>query len=236
MDKHNLLNDQYQCHPECHAPSVVYRRVNEFWKLSIILFFICSGCTNYDGLNYAVKASDRFVENYADEFLENKKLLLYTYNPRIQFFHDGNDSDDYMAFVRPNGFFLMCHTNCCLIDEKFGKTNPVHLDKGDYFFKEDTILSITQNDTTKSYHPDFKEGSHLIFKNLKELLDRYGIMAFYQSSDKEYVRAYLTTQYYLLYMGDFSKMNIYGFDKDFIVKEYDKGWLLLKAKRPLDLG
>ncbi len=236
MERHNLLSEKSQCHPEWPTVGRQYRRVSGFWKLTIMLLVICGGCTNYDGLNHAVKASDKFVEDYADEFLANAELLKYTYNPRIQFFHDGNDSNDYMVFVHPDGLRLMCHTSCCLIDDSFGKIEPIYLDKGTYIFKKDTIITIHQRDTVRNYYRDFTRDNYLVFKNLKDKISKFGIIGYFRPPSKQYVKVYVNTKYYLLHMKDFNKMDRFGFEKDFLIREYKNGWKLLKAERPLDLG
>jgi hypothetical protein len=182
-------------------------------------------------LKYSQDTADKFVEMYADEFLQDTELLRYNYHPRTQFTFGQDSSNNYRIFQSDNEIGLICFSDSCELIESFNKT-PFKVAKGRYTLKQDSIFTELSYDSTTFQIHDFKMHPEDYFNELKKRLEKYGVFAYSESTDKSSVIVYLSVQYYLIHSKNVEK-DIF---QDEILKSYDDNWYFVKMKIQMDLG
>ena len=182
-------------------------------------------------LEYSQEKADQFLEMYSAEFLQDSELLRYNYNPRAHFTHGQNDSNIYRIIVRDNEIRLICFSDSCELTESFND-KPLKVSKGKYFLKQDSIFTEHSYDSTTIKIHDFKQNPEEYFNGLKKQLEKYGVFGYSKSTDKSFVKIYLSVQYYLIN----SKNVENDINEDEIIKSYENNWYFVKMKRQMDLG
>lgn len=78
----------------------------------------------------------------------------------------------------------------------------------------------------------FEVNPEVYFQSLENRIEKYGLLGFSKSKNKQFIRIYLSVQYYLIQ----SKNILQDIYNDQIVKSYHSNWYLIKMERPMDLG
>ncbi|MFM1999525.1 MAG: hypothetical protein RL204_1472 [Bacteroidota bacterium] len=63
-------------------------------------------------------------------------------------------------------------------------------------------------------------------------MEKYGVFAYYRSTDHSSVKVYVSVQYYLIYSKEVQK----DINNDKILKSYNNNWYFVKMERQMDLG
>ena len=201
----------------------------------IAAFFlsIIVSCSNQEEYENEIKnKAKNFVEQYSNEFLKNKKLSKYTYHPRAKF-TSTEESNSYRVFPGQNELNLYCFSDTCLISENF-TSSTLQLKKGKYKLKTDSINEeLSYNNIISKYHK-FNYNPSQYFKNLRDSINKWEIFSYYKSPDNSFCKVYLDNEYYLLYSNNkaFEK----HLEKDKIVSNISKNWVLVKMENKMDLG
>jgi len=197
----------------------------------IITIFLISCNQEKRHLDFAQKQADNFIENFTAEFLSDRELLKYSYHPRAQFTFEHDSTNRYSVFPRENEIRLICFSDSCELSESFNKS-PLILPKGTYTLKQDSIfIELSYNSSTVEIH-SFEYNPEAYYNGLKTRIKKYGVFAFYESTDKSFVKVYFSVQYYLIHSQEVQKY----INNDEIIKTYDDNWYFVKKERPMDLG
>ncbi len=198
----------------------------------LLLAILLISCNEEKRLfEYSQQKAIRFVEMYSAEFLQDTELLKYSYHPRAQFTYEKDTSNNYRIFPRDNEILLICISDSCELTESFNNT-PLEVSKGRYFLKQDSIFTEISYDSTTFKVHDFKQNPEDYFNGLKERIERYGVFAYSESTDKSFLRVYLSVQYYLIFSNNVEN----DINEDEILNSFNDNWYFVKMKRQMDLG
>jgi hypothetical protein len=182
-------------------------------------------------LDFSQEKADQFVQMYAADFLLDEELLRYNYHPRAQFHYELDSTNSYNVFPEESEIRLICFSDSCELSEPFNKS-PLTLQKGTYVLKRDSIISKENYDSaTRKFH-SFKINPEDYFSILKKRMEKYGVFAYYRSTDHSSVKVYVSVQYYLIYSKEVQK----DINNDKILKSYNNNWYFVKMERQMDLG
>lgn len=182
-------------------------------------------------LNSVQKRADTFIENHTIDFLNDSELLRYDYNPRGKFTYENDTKNTYRVFPIKNEVRLICISDTCTLSDSFTKT-PLVLLKGRYILKQDSIMTVWRYDSLTVDINSFEINPEVYFQSLENRIEKYGLLGFSKSKNKQFIRIYLSVQYYLIQ----SKNILQDIYNDQIVKSYHSNWYLIKMERPMDLG
>jgi len=201
-------------------------------RIYIIIALMMTSCNQEkEHLSFAQEKADEFIENYANDFLNDEDLLKYSYHPRSQFSRATDSVNIYSVFLREDALGVHCFSDSCMLNEAFNDA-PLILLKGSYRLKQDSIVEEISYDQIKLKLHRFKSDPSIYFSELKNRIERYGIFAYVQKADQSFTKVYLTNEYYLIHTEEINK----GIYQDQIISSYNDSWYLVKMERPMDLG
>lgn len=206
-------------------------------KHAVILSLVTCSCTP-EAPNGWVLANE-FYEVHASEFIGNKELLKYSYNPRSQFLYNVNHVNDidssFRCIIRDSTELLLINFDGFdIFKHEFG----IELDSS-FSFKRGEKFSI--NDSVRANILALKTNQIKYFTELKRNVEDFGIVTYGELRIGGIIEVYLTGTDYLLYFP--SDMNIdqehfdqYWENKKSKGRMIDLNWFYYEAERPLDFG
>ena len=202
------------------------------FRFAYILFaFVLIACNEEQRLlYYSQDKADQFVEQYAEDFLKDEELLIYSYHPRAQFTCSKGATNSYRIFLRANEIRLFCFSDSCELKEPFNKI-PLTIPNGTYTIKQDSIITELNSSSTSQAHL-FEQNPVDYFMALKRRLDQYGVFAYAESKDQSFVKVWFSVQHYLIQSENIEN----DIKEDEILKSYNNNWYFVKMKRQMDLG
>jgi hypothetical protein len=191
-----------------------------------------------------LQLASEFHSNYANEFIQNTELLKYSYNPRAHFyFNTFNEDPTFRALIHDTTELrVIIFKNQNRFLEEFG----IELDTFPTFgratiWTEDGELKLQANDSQTVEIIRYDKNPLQHFKQLKKLVNKYGIVTYGELLIGGIVRVYLTAYDYLLYFPtnyniDEQQFEEHWRNKQKQGKQLDENWFYYKSDEPLDFG
>jgi len=229
--------------PSSFRSSVVQHSAN-FMRLMITSIFLIllnsCGTSQRDGWQLASK----FHTNYANEFIQNTELLKYSYNPRAHFyFNTFNEDPSFRALIHDTTELrVIIFENQNLFLEEFGlilDTFPII--NWATIWMENGELKLNVNDSLTIEIIRFNKNPLEYFKQLKKLINKYGIVTYGEQQFGGIISVYLTAYDYLIYYPTNYNITKPQFEEHWRNKQkngrkLDKNWYYYKSEKALDLG
>jgi hypothetical protein len=205
----------------------------------IILLTSC-GTTQQDGWQLA----SEFHEKYANEFIQNEELLKYSYNPRVHFyFNTHNDRPTFRALIHDTTQLrVIIFQN----QDRFLKEFGIELDTFLTFsratiYNENEELKLQANDSLNPEILKFDRNPLEHFNQLKNLVNKYGIVTYGELPIGGIIKVYLTAYDYLIYFPTNYQIDKPQFEEHWRTKEkqgkrLDNNWVYYRSDKPLDFG
>lgn len=202
-------------------------------------FFSSCNSEQPDGWQLA----NEFHEKYASEFVSDKELLKYNYNPRTHFFYLNKNDSSFRCIVRDSAELLIINFDGFdIFKNEFG----IEIDssitfKRGFFTKDNSTLTLAINDTTSIGGISYRIDPISYFAELNGKVQKYGIVTCGRLRIGGIIQVYLTATDYLLYFPsdlDIEKehFNAHWRNKKSNGQPLDLNWYYYKAEQPLDFG
>ena len=212
------------------------------YLLTSLICLILISCNSHqsDGLQLATE----FHTNYADEFIQNKELQKYSYNPRAQFYYLSDDESQTFRCLSSDSteLTIINFGGFDIFQREFElETDTLIPFKRAELVKEQTNFKLMVNDSLLIEIRSIGQDPIHYFRQLRQLIDEYGIVAYGQIRLGRIIRVYLSAYDYLLYFPTGYKIGEKQFEeywrnKQKTGKQLDENWYYYKSEKPLDFG
>ncbi len=211
-------------------------------RIASILLLTMFSCNlkREDGWQLATE----FYEQYSHEFIKNGELLKYSYDPRTQFYYlTKNESKSFRCIARDSVELLIINLGGVhLFQHEFGIELDTAIEFSRAFLRnEKESLLLTLNDSIQINLFASKTNPVAYFNELKNLIEKYGIVTYGEIRLGGIIEVYLTAYDYLLYFPTDFKIEEEHFYQHWMNKrkngrKLDENWYYYQSEKPLDFG